>query len=138
MSDVKNPIATVFGTYYPRHYIVAVIHDPSAAAKARDALAADGFADANVELCPGADFVRNWNDYLAHRGIAARLADLFPADEHEAITEYLEEANNGSSFVMVHTPEHQGRDRARDILREYGAHDMRYYGDNTIVDLDAG
>lgn len=137
MSDTHNPIATVFGTYYPRHYIVAVIHDPSMAAKARDALTADGFAEANVELCPGADFVKNWNDYLAHRGIVARLADLFPADEHEAIAEYLAEAGNGASFVMVHTPEHDGRERASDVLRQHGAHGMRYYDDNTIIDLDA-
>lgn len=136
MSETRNPIATALGTYYPRHYIVAVIDDPSVAARARDALSGDGFAEANVELCPGPDFVKNWNDYLGHRGIVARLADLFPAEEHEAITEYLGEANNGASFVMVHTPEHAGRDRARDILREYGAHGMRYYGDTTITELE--
>ena len=61
MPETRNPIATALGTYYPRHYIVAVIDDPSVAAKARDALSGDGFAEANVELCPGPDFVKNWD-----------------------------------------------------------------------------
>lgn len=135
MSEERNPIATALGTYYPRHYIVAVIHDPVTASKARDELKTAGFAESNVELCPGEDFVKNWDDYLAHRGRLARAADLFPAEEHDAVEEYLEEARRGSSFVMVHTPEHDGRDRARDILHGFGAHDMRYYGDRTITDL---
>lgn len=69
---------------------------------------------------------------------AARARDALTGDGFaEAITEYLEEANNGASFVMVHTPEHDGRNRAVELLRGFGAHNMRYFGNNTITDLDA-
>ena len=136
MSDERNPLATALGTYYPRHYIVAVIHDPASAMQALSALQGEGFSDAAAELCPGPDFIKNWNDFVAHRGRLARVADLFPAEEHSAVEEYLAEAENGASFVTVHAVTPDDRNRACDVLRNHGGHSMRYYGDRTITDLD--
>lgn len=136
MSDERNPLATALGTYYPRHYVVAVVNDPAAATKALAALQEDGFAEAAAEICPGPDFITNWSNFIAHRGRLARLADLFPAEERDAVEEYLAEAERGASFVTVHAVTTDERNRARDLLKTHGGYDMRYYGDRTITDLD--
>jgi hypothetical protein len=136
LTDERNPLATALGTYYPRHYVVAVIHDPSSASKALAALQEDGFTGAAAEICPGPEFIKNWSDFTAHRSRLARIANLYPAEEQSAVEEYLAEAENGASFVTVHTTMMDERDRARDILRNFGGHSIRYYGDRTITDLD--
>jgi hypothetical protein len=135
MSDVKNPLATVLGAYSPTHYLVAVIDDPVTATSALAALQAAGFADAAVELCPGPRFLENYRDFVAHRGPLERAEGLFPAEEEAAVTEYLAEAERGRSFVTVHAPQREERERAREILAAHGGHGMRYYGDYTITDL---
>jgi hypothetical protein len=95
----------------------------------------EGFADAAAEICPGPEFIKNWSDFIAHWEPLARLANLYPAEESSAVEEYLAEAENGASFVTVHATTTDDRDRARDVLRNFGGHSMRYYGDRTISDL---
>lgn len=135
MTEEMHPLATALGTYYPRHYVVAVIHDPGAAMKALEDLRAAGFTDAAAAICPGAEFVQNWSDFVAQRGPLERLADLFPAEEQSALEEYLAEAKRGASFVTVRATTAAERERARDLLLRHGGHAMRYYGDRTIIDL---
>ena len=135
MTEAKNPLATALGTYYPRHYVVAAIDDPARASQALAALREAGFDDAAAELCPGPQFVKNWQDFLAHRSLRERVEGLFPAEERQAVEEYLAEAERGASFVTVHAPERERRERARELLKANGGHAMRYYGDNTITDL---
>jgi hypothetical protein len=136
LTEEPNPLATALGTYYPRHYVVAVIHDPASATKALAALQGEGFTDVAAEICPGPEFIKNWSDFVAHRGPLARLANLYPAEEQSAVEEYLAEAENGASFVTVHATTTDDRNRARDVLKTFGGHSMRYYGDRTISDLD--
>jgi hypothetical protein len=135
MTEPKNPLATVLGNYYPTHYVVAAVDDPSRAAQALTALREAGFSDATAQICPGPQFLKNYQDFIDHRGTLARVAAAFPSEEQSAIAEYLEEAERGSSFVTVHTPERAKRDEARDLLKAHGGHAMRYYGDHAITDL---
>lgn len=135
MPDERNPLTTAFGADFARHYVIAVIHDPAAAETACTTLREDGFADANVVVCHGPDFVQRWDEHFAHRGLLERALDLFPSEERSAVGEYLDEARNGASFVLVHTPDHDERDRVREILATHTGHAMRYYGNNTITDL---
>jgi hypothetical protein len=135
VTEAKNPLSTALGTYYPKHYVVAVIDDPAGAAGALADLRAAGFAEAVAEICPGPTFIANWRDFAANRTFLQRAADLFPAEEQAAVEEYLAEAERGASFVTVHAPGQAERDRARAILHDRGGHAMRYYGDRTITDL---
>ncbi len=135
MAEAKNPLSVALGTYYPRHYVVAAIDDPSQAAAALADLRAAGFSEAVAEICPGPTFLANWRDFAGHRTLLQRAADLFPAEEQAAVEEYMAEAERGASFVTVHAPGPAERDRARMILHDRGGHAMRYYGDHTIADL---
>jgi hypothetical protein len=134
----RNPLATVLGTYYPTHYLVAVFADPARAGQALTAVQQAGFAEAAAELCPGPEFLTNYRDFVAHRSLFQRAAEFFPAEEHTAVEEYLAEAERGASFVSVHAPERADRDRVQAILHANGGHAMRYYGDHTITDLPYG
>lgn len=134
-AETKNPLATALGFYYPKHYVVAAIHDPSRAIQAQAALTEAGFADSAAEICPGPDFVKNYRDFVDGQNMLQRASRLFPAEEETAVKEYLAEAERGASFVTVHAPEAAGRERARAILKEHGGHAIRYYGDRTISDL---
>ncbi len=135
MTEPKNPLATVLGSYYPTHFVLAAIDDPSRATLALAALREAGLAEAAAEICPGPQFLKNYRDFIDHRGPLARVAAAFPSEEQSAIAEYLEEAERGASFVTVHTPERAKRDEARDVLKTHGGHAMRYYGDHAITDL---
>ena len=131
----QNPLATALGTYYPTHYLVAAFDNPSLAKQAMAALQKEGFAEATAQICPGPEFLRNYHAFAAQRSIFQRAADFFPAEEHTAVEEYLAEAEQGASFVTVHTPKRADRDRAQSILQAHKGHAMRYYGDHTITDL---
>ncbi len=134
-AETKNPLATALGFYYPKHYVVAAIHDPSRAVQAHAALKEAGFDDSAAELCPGPDFIRNYQSFVDGQNLLQRASRLFPAEEEAAVRDYLGEAERGASFVTVHAPEAEARERARAILKEHGGHVMRYYGDRTISDL---
>jgi hypothetical protein len=135
VTEAKNPLATALGTYYPKHYVVAAVDDPARASQALAALREAGFSDAAAELCPGPEFMKNYREFVEGRGLLERLEGLFPSEERVAVAEYLAEAEGGASFVTVHAPQREERDRARDLLKANGGHAMRYYGENTIVDL---
>ena len=134
-SEAKNPLAIALGTYYPKHYVVAVIHDTGGAMRAMAALKETGFDDAAAELCPGPEYLRNYRDFVQGRNLFQRLENLFPSEEQAAVEEYVAEAERGASFVTVHAPERSARERAGAILKEHGGHAMRFYGDNAITDL---
>jgi hypothetical protein len=86
-------------------------------------------------MCPGPDFMKNYNDFRADRSLLERAQGWFPAEEHAAVEEYLAEAERGASFVTVHAPDREQRDQAREILKTNGGRAMRYYGERTITDL---
>lgn len=125
----------MFGTFYPKHFIITVFTDPAQGQQAVEALHGVGFgADATWFLT--GDQVLDADDaYLAeHRG-RRRIGQLFPSEETAVQNEYLEEAKQGHAIVPVHTPEPAQQTEARDILRRHGGRSMRYYGDDTLVDL---
>ena len=135
MHDDVTPLATALGTYSPRHYLIAVFDDPARAATALNALHDGGFADSSAAICPGPQFLENWADFARHRGLLERLVALYPSEEHAALSEYLDAAARGASFVSVHVTSHQDITHARNVLKPLGSHAMRYYGNLTITDL---
>jgi hypothetical protein len=131
----SGPGATMFGTYFPKHYVVAVIHDPERAAKAAEELRGSGFAEGDVEVWPGERVLANHHAYLERHGLRHRLGQLFPGDEDEALKEYLGEAERGAHLVTVLAPDPEPRGRAASVLKAHGGHATRYYGDHTFTDL---
>jgi hypothetical protein len=130
-----GPGGTMFGTYFPRHYVVAVIHDAAKAEAAAAEIRAAGYDEGAVEVWRGERVLANHAAYLERHGLLNRVASLFPGEESEVLAEYLAEARNGANFVTVLAPHPGPRETARGILRAHGGHAMRYYGNHTFTDL---
>ncbi len=127
--------AMMFGTFYPKHYVVAVVGDPAEAARAADDLHAAGFAPEEVEVWSGERMLANHDTYLRQHRLLGRLGRLLPGDEALTEAHYLDEARAGCTFVLVLAPQPERRERARRILRAHHGHDLHYYGDRVFMDL---
>ena len=130
-----GPGGAVFGTFFPRHYIVAVIHDAARAEAAAVGIREAGYDEGAVEVWSGERVLANHAAYLERHGLIHRLGNLFPGEESEVLEEYLGEARNGANFVTVLAPHPGLRETARAILQAHGGHAMRYYGNHTFTDL---
>ena len=126
---------TLFGTFYPKHYIVAVIPEQDQAQQAVAALREAGHPEQEARLWTGAEVLDRYNTFLQKRNVLERLGSYLPSDEHEALQQYVSEAEEGQYFVTVYAPHPDQIERARDILAKHGASDMHYYGEFVMTDL---
>jgi hypothetical protein len=133
--ELKGPLATMLGTYYPKNYVVAVLPDAESANQSIAALRKAGWGDGEIEHYTG-DFV------LAHhaaqeeqRGLLETIGSAFASDERVAYDQYLDEAKRGRHFITVFAPTLDHAHKVRDVLATSGAFGMRHYGDLEMTDL---
>ena len=126
---------TSFGTLYPLHDVLAVVHDHAEAERAVQALKDAGVRDGDVDVLEGAWFAEAVRGIDRRGGLAARLAKILPTDERLMLRRYMAEAEQGHSVVVVHAEKPQDVERAGRILRAHGGHEMRHYGRMVITDL---
>ena len=136
MEDLKGPLATLWGVYYPTGYVVAILPDDDGAREASEALTAAGFAAEDVRVHPGPEVVERHEQFMQDRNLAQRALAAIHSDEREALDEYVEEAREGSAFVTVHAPQEDQVKRAHAVLADLGAYGMRHYDRATLHDLD--
>lgn len=125
----------MLGTFYPQGFLVAVVEDPARAQAVVASLLDAGFPTEDVMLRPGEQVLANYRAYQEQRSPLERLAPLFPSEESDVMREYLDEAEQGRTFVAVRAPGRDQRDRAGEMLRSHGGRAIRYYGEHTITDL---
>lgn len=130
-----NAGASLFGVFYPKHFIVTVFAERSAAESAASALKEAGFGEDEINTWDGAEVAANHDTYVAERGFLQKLGSLFPSEEHDVLNDYIEQARAGGTFLTVHAPEEAQRQTAAPIIAEAGGVLARYYGDNTITNL---
>jgi hypothetical protein len=130
-----NEGASLFGVFYPKHYIVTVFAERSAAESAASALEAAGFGADAINTWDGVEVAANHDKYVAERGILQKIGSLFPSEEHDVLNDYIDQARAGGTFLTVFTPEEGQRQMAAPIIADAGGVLMRYYGDNTITNL---
>lgn len=128
-----NPV--MLGTFYPKDFVVAVVDDLARAEAAVTTLRDAGLQEEDVMLRPGGHVLANYRAYQEQRNLLDRLAPLFPSEESDVMREYIDEAEQGRTFVAVRAPERDRRDRVGEILRAHGGRAIRYYGPRTITDL---
>ncbi len=127
--------ASLFGVFYPKHYIVAIFRDQRDADAAAASLAQAGFAQDDIRTWPGSDVVANHEAYVAERGILQKIGSLFPSEEHDVLNDYIEQARAGAVFLTVLAPEEAQRQAAAPLIAGNDGALMRYYGDNTITNF---
>jgi hypothetical protein len=66
----------------------------------------------------------------ASRGTLRRVLFVLvnPSDNGEFEEEYRDEARRGHPILMVHAPQREQSTRAWEVVRDHGAHTVKYYG----------
>lgn len=137
MIELTGLFTMMLGVWYPRNYVVAAI-DPADGTAAANALRAAGFGDRHVRHDSGARVLEIRQQIHAQRTPLARTAASLShalTDEGLMSQEYFAEAEGGASLIAVLAPEPKLQSDVRDILRTHRARRIRFYGDNTILDL---
>jgi hypothetical protein len=133
--DAEWVAATLFGTFYPKGYVIAVVEDDGAAEGAAAAVRAAGFPGEEVRLFAGDEVLAIHERYLKERSVLQRIGGAFPSEEAAALGEYLDAARGGRRFLTVHAPESAEADRVATALADQPIAMIRHYGQRTIRDL---
>lgn len=126
------------GTWYPTHCVVAVLDDATEAGAITDALYTLGLATDDVHFFLAKEVIALDAAAHARAGTVERILANVTAltDEGLAEHEYVRQANEGHNVFVIKCAEQPMVDRVRDLLRTHGAHDIRYYGNFVMEDLN--
>jgi hypothetical protein len=124
---------TLFGTFYPTGYIVAVTDARDDAEAAQAELVQAGFTE--LRIWSAAEVQERHQAFLDQRSLLQRIGSAVAADEKLVLDEYLQSAQDDHTFLTVHIPNADQVNQARDILVAHHAHQVHYYGAVGITDL---
>ncbi len=131
-SQHTRPVAS-----YPRHQVVSVIDNLQEAEQAVKALQDAGYNAKDIRLISYQDFIEAFRELQQQHSSLSRLVHIFlkSYDEGFAGEMYLQQAQQGHAILTVHIPEPEQMNQVRDILVNYHAHLIKYFGRWTITDL---
>ncbi len=116
---------------YPTNHLLAVVDDPGQGRAAADALLTAGFAPQDVVLMtrddPGAGIVGLGQRHSLVTRVV-RTVQFMTMDQMPDFARYEEALADGRAVVAVHATDRRDVLRARDLLRDHGAHFLNYYG----------
>jgi hypothetical protein len=135
VEEQHGPLSRMFGTFYPKDYLVAVLESDEAAAGAVQALRQGGWGADDARAFPPSVVLANHEAYLAQRGPLETLAATFASDEKIALDQYIDEAKRGRHFVTAHAESAERAEQAADILAGFGAFGMRHYGEAMLREI---
>jgi hypothetical protein len=136
-------LAHLFGVWYPKHHVVGIIEDRSAADRAADALRTAwreaGAPEDAVRLFHAEDAreaIRRTRGFHgpAKRALAA-LGHRLGSEEGVAHLDYQRAVNEGHNVLAVLTPTDEAVERARAALADFDVRHLRYYGPLAVTDL---
>lgn len=116
---------------YPTNHLLAVLDDPAAAAEAGRALVSAGFPAADVTVLRGDDGADRLDGLGRVGGPWRRLVravQFMTMDQMPDFLTYEAALRDGRAVVAVKTRDRPALLRARDLLRDSGAHFMNYFG----------
>lgn len=125
---------------YPQNRVVAIADEEPTAAEVVHALTQRGFLESEVSVATGpghADALQQSTGRSKLGGLAIRLASKLGAAnmEMELKNRYEAALRDGHYVVTVDAPTDERKERAVEILRAGGAHDVNYFGKFTIETL---
>jgi hypothetical protein len=121
---------TVWGIFYPKHYVLAAYSRIEDAEHAKDALKRAGWSDEDVIAVPGKEVVQFAEDDLMEHGLwgllMTELSRLLDTEVTYADRD-LAAAKNGASFLAVHCPTEDDKNQAWKVLEPTEPIVARYY-----------
>ena len=128
---------TSLGAWDPEGCLVCVIDDPADAARAVAALHGAGFAAEQLRLWLPEER-RTFDDALRRPSMPMRVLFFLTnlSDDAQFEAEYREEARRGHPILVIQAPRRARYDRARELLRDYRARTVKYYGPWVVTGFD--
>jgi hypothetical protein len=122
---------------YPLHRLVGVIDTLQEAEQAVRALQDAGYHAQDVHLIPGQDFIAGVQEWKQRKSPLAQVVEIFLASDDEGFARdtYLHEAEQGHAILSVRLPSSEQVNQVRDILVNYHAHQIKYFGRWAIEDV---
>ena len=127
-----------FGSFYPKHYVLAVFNTDAEAAQAGATLHAHGFAADDVIVASGLEVLAHEQAAKAEQGIFARIGEQWSklyTDESADAHALMDFAKRGAAFVLAYAPEEAEITKVADALRPMHPPVMRNYGTLAITEL---
>jgi uncharacterized protein (TIGR02246 family) len=126
---------------YPTNRVVGTVGDAGKARAAIDALLGAGFDRAHIDILHGEEDLRRLDPTGAEHGFLAQfqrtLIRTFETEEFKHLTHHVEDVRAGRFVIMVLTKRRVQRIMAADILHQYGAEFVGFYGRWAREDLPA-
>ncbi len=117
---------------YPTNRVVGTIGDPDKAAAAIGALLRAGFDRKDIDILHGEEDIERLHPTGAAQGFLAQFQRTFirtfDFEEFKHLTPHVEDVRAGRSVIMVLTKRRALRMVAADILHQYGAEFVGFYG----------
>jgi hypothetical protein len=129
------PNTMSMGHLYPVGDILGVIDDRAEAERAIQALKEAGVPEGDVDLVDGAWFAQAMRANKERWNPIQRVVALLGAEEGEVVRDYIEEADQGHTIVVVHAEQREAWERIARVLRAHGAHHLRHYGRSEMAEL---
>jgi hypothetical protein len=131
MAPKRQKVVTV-------HRLMAVLDQPDAAARARQALVDEGFAADAIVVLQGdrdADRIDSLGKSSGPVRKLWRVVQFTQTDQMVDLVVYEAALRDGRAVVAVRAPGDQERDRAKRVLAAAGAHFMNYFGRVSTEDI---
>ena len=117
---------------YPTNRVVGTVSDDGKARDAIQALLRAGFEQDQIDILHGDDDLRRLDPTGAEHGFLAQfhrtLIRTFDLEEFKHLTHHVEDVRAGRYVIMVLTKRREQRIVAGDILHQYGAEFVGFYG----------
>jgi hypothetical protein len=120
------------GQLYPLGDILAVIDDRAQAERAVQALKDAGLPGGDVDLIDGAWFAQALRHIKGRRNLIERVVAAL-AEEEEIARQYVEQAEQGHTIIVVHAATSDVRGGVLPVLTQHGAHHIQHYGQLVIT-----
>lgn len=123
----------LFGTFYPKRYMVSAFGTAQQANQAAEALKDAGYDDVRSWVPP--QVLERHEQFMQQRSPAQRVEGELSSDEKDALNDYLSLARQGHHFVTVYVPDESEVEQVESILEANGAKSTHYYGEWKLTDL---
>ena len=120
----------------PRDHIFAVVPSRDAARTAIEALLREGYGE--TVIFEGEDLTHDVDPKGEHDGPIAKLRKMIGdhlSEEPNYLSQYQEEARNGSTVLAVHVEKNEHVENAKNIIVAHGGRNIRYFAAMAVHDL---
>ena len=122
---------------YYIHQVVSVIDTLQEAEQAVHALQDAGYHAQDIHLISSQEFIADVREWKQQKNPLSRLVEIFLGSDDEGFpgAMYLDEAEQGHAILSMRLSASEQMNQVRDILVNYHAHQIKYFGRWAITDL---